>query len=102
MAVATVLRIRAELHRQQIVLSEQSDPCDRSRDSNRRHRLAMEGDRPDARLDTTAADAEQARYAHQATLLLCSWHPHLADDNGFPRLRGRQDARPAVSAGRAA
>jgi hypothetical protein len=48
----------------------------------------MEGDRPDARLDATAADDEQARYAHQATLLLCSWHPHLADDNGFPRLRG--------------
>jgi hypothetical protein len=44
----------------------------------------MEGDRPDARLDTTAADDEQARYAHQATLLLCSWHPHLADDNGLP------------------
>jgi hypothetical protein len=53
----------------------------------------MEGDRPDARLDTTAADDEQARYAHQATLLLCSWHPHLADDNGFPRLRGTQGGR---------
>jgi hypothetical protein len=53
----------------------------------------MEGDRPDARLDTTAADDEQARYAHQATLLLCPWHPHLADDNGFPRLRGKRASR---------
>jgi hypothetical protein len=57
----------------------------------------MEGDRPDARLDTTAADDEQARYAHQATLLLCSWHPHLADDNGFPRLRGNQGAARPLS-----
>jgi glutamine amidotransferase PdxT len=38
-------------------------------------------------------DDEQARYAHQATLLLCSWHPHLADDKGFPRLRGKQGGR---------
>jgi hypothetical protein len=56
----------------------------------------MEGDRPDARLDTTAADDEQARYAHQGTLLLCSWHPHLADDNGFPRLRGERASRTSL------
>jgi hypothetical protein len=97
------------LHRQQIVLPEQSDPCDQSRDSNRRHRLAMEGDRPtrgSTRLLRTTS-RRVPRTGHAPALLVAPASRRRQRLPSFARKAGRRapafapSASARVSVGRA-